>query len=191
MTKNANNTSKPRPLKSQYSAECQAWRNAIDRCTRPSHPQYKDYGQRGITVAPEFIGPDGFQVFIDTVGPKPSPELTLDRVDNSKGYEPGNLAWTSRTVQQRNRRTRNTVMDYGWGTGTYLSARSDGLVRKMQAPLITLGERTQTLNDWAEELGIGVVTLRRRIQSGKTPEKALTSTLFNPWGNPRQDQTKH
>jgi hypothetical protein len=176
----------PKSKKATYRAEASVWRNAIHRCSSSKNAQYNDYGGRGITVDPLFLGPQGFDAFLEAVGPKPSPELTLDRVDNAKGYEPGNLAWTSRTVQQRNRRkTRDKVTDLGWGVGTYRFVRSDGRPQTKQSPLVPLNGKTQTLKEWADELGVHQRTLKQRFLRGATPEQALVSTLFNPWGNPR------
>jgi len=77
-----------------------AHQNMIRRC-RPDHPQAKDYAGRGIAVAPAMLN---FETFFAHVGPRPSPAHTLDRVDNGRGYEAGNLRWATRAEQARNRR---------------------------------------------------------------------------------------
>lgn len=79
-----------------------AWRNMIDRCTRPNHFAFKNYGARGILVCPEWI--EGFRFFIEDMGDRPSPEHSLDRIDNAKGYQKDNCAWTTRRQQTINRR---------------------------------------------------------------------------------------
>jgi DNA-binding XRE family transcriptional regulator len=85
----------------QKTATYNAWANMLRRCTTPSHPSFPDYGGRGIGVC------DRWRVyanFLADVGERPSPELSLDRIDNEGHYEPGNIRWTTRSVQNRNTR---------------------------------------------------------------------------------------
>jgi hypothetical protein len=79
-----------------------ALKNAIGRCHDPRHQAYKNYGARGITVCDEWRS--SFMAFYEHIGPKPSPDLDLDRLDNSKGYCPGNVRWATRQQNTRNRR---------------------------------------------------------------------------------------
>lgn len=83
-----------------------AWSAMRARCTNPNHYAYDRYGGRGITVAPAWAS--SFEAFFADMGPKPSPQHTLERVDNSAGYGPENCRWAPWEVQNRNR--RNTVM---------------------------------------------------------------------------------
>lgn len=76
------------------------WSDLVGRCTRPSHKRYADYGGRGIQVCARWRS---FAAFLADVGERP-PGLTLDRIDNDGNYEPGNVRWTTRSVQNRNRR---------------------------------------------------------------------------------------
>ncbi len=79
-----------------------AWFNMKQRCLNPRHPQYKDYGGRGITVCEQWLT---FENFAADMGPKP-PSLTLDRADNSLGYSRSNCRWASRREQRINSRER-------------------------------------------------------------------------------------
>ena len=179
--------------KKDFKAEYNALANARNRCTNRNHAQWKDYGGRGITVDPTFLGPDGFTNFLAAVGPKPRPELTLDRVSNELGYVVGNLAWTSRSVQQRNRRPdRAHVADMGWGLKAHLTKRCDGHQFTIHSPIVPLGDRSLSLKEWSVELGIAAKTLQQRLQRGLTPEQALVPVLFDTWGKPRKsDPTVH
>jgi hypothetical protein len=81
------------------------WNNIKKRCLNPKNAGFKNWGGRGITIAPEWI--DDFQAFHDYVtqnlGPRPK-GYTLDRIDNDGNYEPGNLRWAPRSQQNLNSR---------------------------------------------------------------------------------------
>lgn len=75
------------------------------RCEDVKNAGYKDYGERGIKVSDEW---QDFVVFRDwALNNGYSDDLTMDRIDNDKGYESSNMRWTNKTVQTRNR--RNTL----------------------------------------------------------------------------------
>ena len=174
---------KDKSLKSQFNAEYAALKNAIDRCTRKSHPQYKDYGGRGLTVEPRWADSvSGFECFFAEVGPKPTPAHTLDRADNSEGYFLGNARWEGDwSAQMRNRRKPDsTPKDFGWGTGIYRNARYT-----QSYPLVPFGEKLITLREAADRLNLKVSTLRQRFERGMSPHEALTPMLYSPIGKPR------
>jgi hypothetical protein len=80
-----------------------AWEGMHARCNARTGVCAHAYRDRGITVCELWSGPSGFTNFLADIGERPS-GLTLDRIDNDRGYEPGNCRWTTRLTQMRNTR---------------------------------------------------------------------------------------
>lgn len=74
----------------------------LQRCENPKHPAFSYYGANGITVYPEW---HDFAAFHLSMGECPD-GLWLDRIDNSKGYEPGNCRWVTPSQSAQNRKQR-------------------------------------------------------------------------------------
>lgn len=89
------------------TSEYKAWSSMKARCHNPSHKQYSAYGGRGIAVAPEWR--EDFQAFFEHVGKRPSRAHSLDRINNSRGYEPGNVRWATQVEQTNNTRKNHLV----------------------------------------------------------------------------------
>lgn len=83
--------------------EYNAWNKAKARCGNPNNKKYPDYGERGISVCHEWKS--DFMAFLNHIGPRPSPLHSIDRIDNSKNYEPGNVRWATAAEQAKNRRS--------------------------------------------------------------------------------------
>ena len=79
-----------------------AWAAMIQRCTNFRCKAWPNYGGRGIIVCERWL--HSFTAFLEDMGERPSPELTLDRINNEGNYEPDNCQWATRSVQQRNKR---------------------------------------------------------------------------------------
>lgn len=121
-----------------------SWDSMKQRCLNPNHKSYKDYGGRGITIYGPWIS--DFSEFYSFMGNRPE-GTTLERIDNDKGYFPGNCVWKNSKEQANNR--RNTF----W---------------------ITALGVTKTCSEWSEETGIGQKTILYRIKSGWKPDLAVT-----------------
>ena len=81
------------------------WRNAKNRCFNPSAQKFDSYGAAGITMCPEWA--ESFEAFAAYLGEAPTPLHSIDRIDNTKGYEPGNVRWATAKEQVNNR--KNTI----------------------------------------------------------------------------------
>lgn len=127
--------------------EHNAWCLMKARCHNLNHPRYTEWGGRGIVVCEEWRY--DFVAFYRYLGPKPSPLHSVDRIDNEKSYEPGNVRWATKQEQAANRPTWCNYL-------TYRGAR-------------------KTLSEWARELGIARESLRGRLKYGWSIEKALTT----------------
>lgn len=124
------------------SPEYVSWTNMKMRCNNPLHNRYQRYGGRGITVCERW---NEFPNFFEDMGPKPSPKHSLDRIDNSGNYEPGNCRWAT-VKQQNNNRSSNRPpsevlsMSLGFSVTAseheYLKRRYQGGLRRMIRKLV-------------------------------------------------------
>lgn len=133
------------------------WCTMINRCYNPHVKFYESYGGRGIRVCKRW---HNFQNFFADMGHRPG-GLTLERVDNDRGYSKANCVWATRTQQARNQRNKKRV-------------RANG--------------KLQTLSEWSEETGLSVGTIWRRIYVMGWPRKkavTYTRTKYRRAGIPR------
>lgn len=86
------------------SKEYNSWAAMLTRCYNENFSRHKWY--KGIEVHPEWR--TSFKAFYDYVGPKPDSSYSLDRIDSSKGYIPGNVRWANWDTQVRNRRMQSS-----------------------------------------------------------------------------------
>jgi hypothetical protein len=100
----------PRPrhghaARGRRSPEYTAWANMLRRCNNPQHPQFKNYGGRGVEVHPRWRE---FDNFLADMGPRPA-GMSLERKENDRGYEPGNCVWATQRQQMNNTRITTIV----------------------------------------------------------------------------------
>jgi len=105
--------------------EYRAWMAMQVRCEWPHYACYKNYGGRGIRVCARWRR--SFEAFFEDMGPRPSPEHSLDRIDNNKGYSKANCRWATREQQQNNRRNNRFVTHRGETKSMAQWARSLGI----------------------------------------------------------------
>lgn len=83
------------------------WINMRQRCSNPKNGSYMDYGARGITVCQEWDDYLAFKSWAETHGY--SNALTIDRIDNSRGYSPENCRWADHYAQNNNKRCNHAI----------------------------------------------------------------------------------
>lgn len=137
---------KPKGRYSDVEPQRGIWKDMQSRCYDPKCKEYKWYGQRGIDVSLEWR--ESFEAFLrDMSGYIKG--LSIDRIDNNKGYSKENCRWS--TMKQQNRNRRSNV-------------------------LITHKGRTEVLADWLTELGMLSPTYYHRVKKmGMSPTEALFS----------------
>jgi hypothetical protein len=125
--------------------EYRVWAALIQRCRNSNDSAYQNYGERGIRVCDRW---GSFENFMADMGERPSPDHSIDRINNDGNYEPGNCRWATMAEQSRN--TRVNV-------------------------LITHDGETLCVAEWAERYGIPQERLNGRLKSGWDFEKAVST----------------
>jgi hypothetical protein len=136
---------------SRITKEYRAWVHIKSRCYNPKVPSYAYYGAKGVAMHPEWK--ESFEAFLSYIGHAPSKEHSVDRIDNSKGYEPGNVRWATRSEQANNKTTN---------------------------AMYTINGVTKTLAMWCAEYGMDWDLVWSRINAhGFDVERALTEPKRN------------
>lgn len=97
-------------IRRQFPKEYGSWAAMRQRCLDRRKDNFAYYGGIGITFDDRW---NVFSNFIEDMGPKPHPDLELDRIDPSKGYSKSNCRWASRTEQNNNTRANYFVDAFG------------------------------------------------------------------------------
>lgn len=91
------------------------WQLMKQRCRDQKHKDFKNYGERGIDMLDRWF--NSFRAFWNDMSDGYSDDLTIDRIDNMKGYSKANCRWATLIEQGRNQRT-NILIDTPWGRMT-------------------------------------------------------------------------
>lgn len=128
-----------------HTPEYSIWTAMIRRCEDPKTHNYAAYGGRGITVCERW---HVFENFLEDVGRRPSPELSLDRICSDGNYEPGNCRWATLEQQSYNRRNTKRL----WHQGEY-----------------------RTISEIAKLTGESKKNIRQRANRAERKERSLSS----------------
>lgn len=125
------------------------WSLMKGRCFNEKRKEYKNYGGRGISVCSEWLDAKTFIEWALKNGYEDN--LTLDRIDNDKGYQPNNCRWVSRSDQSNNKRNNR---------------------------LFTHAGETKTMAQWANDNNLPYYILKKRIDKlGWSFEKAISEPI--------------
>lgn len=125
------------------------YKSMVSRCNKPKDSSYKRYGARGITVCEEWTK-DKTKFFEWAFENGYTDELTIDRIDNSKGYSPANCRWATYKEQANNTRNNHVIDAFG---------------------------QRHTMTEWSDITGIKVGTIWMRLKKGWDVEMALTAEV--------------
>lgn len=118
-----------------------------NRCYNKNEKAYKNYGGRNITICKEWLENSLlFYEWAKNNGYKKG--LTIDRIDNNKGYSPDNCRWTTYKQQARNTR-RNLILEYRG--------------------------KKKCLAEWCDFLGLDSRRTQERLKRGWSVERAFSN----------------
>jgi hypothetical protein len=140
------------------------YRGMIDRCTNPKSDNYANYGGRGIDICADWT--NNYIAFREwALNNGYSDELSIDRIDNDKGYSPDNCRWTTLGVQRANQRPHKE--------------HSKKIVWEINGEI-------KSAIEWCKQYDISVPTVMYRInKKGLSPFEALTMNKITS-GRPKK-----
>jgi len=128
--------------------EYRAWLHMKDRCFNPNSKDYPNWGGRGITVCDRWK--NSSENFLADMGSRPTAKYSLDRIDNNADYSPENCRWATQTEQTNNRRSNY---------------------------LITIGNETKTMTQWAKKINISKNVIFIRLERGWSDYDAVMTPV--------------
>lgn len=132
----------------------------LERCYYKNAASYRNYGGKGITVCDRWVA--SFQNFWEDMKQGYSDNLTIDRIDSSKGYYKENCRWVSMKTQGNNRCNNKSLTHNG---------------------------KTKTVSEWAEYLNLNTQTIFSRLNSLWSIEKTLTTPARSSSRNKKRPRT--
>jgi hypothetical protein len=130
------------------TSEHHVWMGFKGRCYNENDKGYAGYGERGIKICDRWL--ESFDNFLEDMGNKPSPEHSIDRIDNDKGYFKENCRWATKKEQANNRRSSKYLVIDG---------------------------ETKTQSEWADIFKISQLNIQNRLSRGWTPEQAVKTPV--------------
>jgi hypothetical protein len=123
------------------------WVNIKTRCQNEKNPNFAKYGAKGVTLCKRW---QKFENFLADMGERPSPDHTIERRENKKGYTPDNCCWIPKGEQARNKTTNHRI---------------------------TVNGTTKLLTEWAKALDCPHTTLLTRLRNGWSEEATVTTPV--------------
>jgi hypothetical protein len=142
-----------------YTDTYSIWEGMLRRCFNPNYDRYHNYGGRGITVCDRWNPSknpytQAFKNFYQDMGPRPSKDYSIDRIDNDGAYCPENCRWADKNTQAKNRPITKIYTHNGLSL---------------------------SLSEWAELLGVKKERLRYRLNSKWPYEDVFTKERASLW----------
>lgn len=123
------------------------YKSMKSKCYKENNNRYSCYGAKGIEVCPEWLGRDGLINFYNWATNNGYQEnLTIDRIDTCKNYEPSNCRWSTYKTQENNKTTNRFIECNG---------------------------EIHTIGEWADITGINLSTLWARLDRGWSDEDTI------------------
>lgn len=127
------------------SPEYKTWLGMKRRCYDPKYKDFPNWGGRGVTVCDRWR--ESFEAFFADMGPRPSEQHSIDRIDGSRGYEPGNCRWATSLEQGETKRNNIRVE--------------------------VLGQPYSSVKAACRALGVGYPRVMQRIKAGYSVAEAF------------------
>ena len=169
------------------------WTSMRQRCNNPNNKRYKDYGGRGIKICDEWNNFSNFFKWANEHGYHEG--LSIDRIDNDKGYSPQNCRWATMLTQNNNTRHCRRITYHGethtvaeWERklnmkcgileqrllrGMTLSDALSTPVKTCQTRYVTYKGKVMSLHGWAKHLGMNYSTFQSKINKGISMEDII------------------